>query len=131
MDFGSRNKISTKFSMSSMTDIIFLLLIFFLLTSSAVTPHALDLLLPKSSGKTTNVQNVAVSITNELKVYVNNKPVSFNSLESTLNSSLQGVENPTIVLRAEKSVPVDKVVRVMDIANRNKYKLILAVSPKE
>lgn len=130
MNLRGRNKISAEFSMASMTDIIFLLLIFFLLTSPAVTPAALDLLLPNASGKTTNVQNVSVSITANEQVYVNNEKVNFSSLESILKEKLRGVEDPTIILRAEKSVPVQKAVTVMDIANRNKYKLVLAVKPE-
>lgn len=116
--------------MASMTDIVFLLLIFFMLTSPAITPEALDLLLPKATGKTTNVQNVSVSITKELEVYVDSKKVNFNSLESILKSKLLGIESPTIILRAEQGVPIEKAVKVMDIANRNEYKLVLAVKPK-
>ncbi len=116
--------------MASMTDIVFLLLIFFMLTSPAITPEALDLILPKASGKTTNVQNVSVSITKNMEVYVDSKKVNFNSLESILKSKLAGIENATIILRAERSVPLEKVVSVMDIANRNKFKMVLAVKPK-
>ena len=65
MNLRGRNKISPEFSMSSMTDIVFLLLVFFLLTSPAITPDALDLILPKAKGKTTNVQKASVSITSE------------------------------------------------------------------
>lgn len=130
MNLKGRNKISATFSMASMTDIVFLLLIFFMLTSPAITPEALDLILPKASGKTTNVQNVSVSITKNMEVYVDSKKVNFNSLESILKSKLAGIENATIILRAERSVPLEKVVSVMDIANRNKFKMVLAVKPK-
>lgn len=116
--------------MASMTDVIFLLLIFFMLTSPAVTPEALDLLLPNATGKTTNVSNVSVSITKELEVYVDSEKVNFSSLESLLKQKLAGTGDPTIVLRAAQTVPVQKVVRVMDIANRNRYKLVLAVKPE-
>lgn len=115
--------------MASMTDIIFLLLVFFLLTSPAITPEALDLLLPNASGKTTNVQNVSISINKEQEIYLNNEKVNFASLESLLKSKLEGVEDPTIILRTEKSVPIQKAVSVMDIANKNGYKLVLAVKP--
>lgn len=117
--------------MASMTDIVFLLLVFFMLTSPAITPEALDLLLPNATGKTTNVQNVSVSITKDLEVYVDSEKVNFNSLESILKNKLSGIENPTIILRAEQSVPVERAVNVMDIANRNGYKLVLAVKPKQ
>jgi len=115
--------------MSSMTDIVFLLLVFFLLTSPAITPDALDLILPKAKGKTSNQQNLSVSITKDLDIYVNKERVLPNNLESIINSELSGVEDPTIILRAEEGVPIEEAVSVMDIANRNKYKIVLAVRP--
>lgn len=130
MNLRSRNKVSADFSMSSMTDIVFLLLIFFMLTSPVITPEALDLVLPKAKGKTTTVQNISVSITKDLQVYIDNERVSNSALESTLKQRLAGVEDPTIILRAEEGVPIEKAVKVMDIANRNKYKIVLAVKPE-
>ena len=130
MKLRGRNKVSAEFSMSSMTDIVFLLLIFFMLTSPAITPEALDLILPKAKGKTTNVQNISVSITKDLQVYINDERVSSSSLEQKLKEKLAGVEDPTIILRAEEGVPIEKAVTVMDIANRNRYKIVLAVKPE-
>ncbi len=130
MNLRSRNKVSADFSMSSMTDIVFLLLIFFMLTSPAITPEALDLILPKAKGKTTNASSLSVSITKDLQVYIDNDRVSQSALESTLKSKLTGVEDPTIILRAEEGVPIEKAVNVMDIANRNRYKIVLAVKPE-
>lgn len=129
MNLRSRNKVSADFSMSSMTDIVFLLLIFFMLTSPMITPEALDLILPKAQGKTTNVQTISVSITKDLQTYINDERVSTSALERTLKSRLAGEEDPTIILRAEEGVPIEKAVQVMDIANRNKYKIVLAVKP--
>lgn len=130
MNLRGRNKISPEFSMSSMTDIVFLLLIFFMLTSPAITPEALDLILPKAKGKTTTKQNISVSITKDLQVYINKERVSNSSLEERLKAELAGVEDPTIILRAEEGVPIEKAVSVMDIANRNRYKIVLAVKPE-
>ena len=130
MKLRGRNKVSAEFSMSSMTDIVFLILIFFMLTSPAITPEALDLILPKAKGKTTNVQNISVSITKDLQVYINDERVSSSSLEQKLREKLSGVEDPTIILRAEEGVPIEKAVNVMDIANRNRYKIVLAVKPE-
>lgn len=129
MNLRGRNKVSPEFSMSSMTDIVFLLLVFFLLTSPAITPEALDLVLPKAKGKSSNVQNISVSITNKLQYYVDDERISQSRLESILQSRLEGQVEPTIILRAEEGVPIEKAVGVMDIANRNKYKVILAVRP--
>lgn len=129
MNLRGRNKVSPEFSMSSMTDIVFLLLVFFLLTSPAITPDALDLILPKAKGKTSNKQNLSVSITKDLDYYVNKERVSENGIENFITSELSGVEDPTIILRAEEGVPIENAVKIMDIANRNKYKIVLAVRP--
>ena len=129
MNIRGRNKVSAEFNMSSMTDIVFLLLIFFMIASTLVTTNAIDILLPKASGKTENKQSIAVSIKKDLTYYIDEKRVGESVLETELISMLSSQEAPTIVLRAEKSVPVENVVKVMDIANRNKFKVILAVRP--
>lgn len=130
MNLRGRNKVSAEFSMSSMTDIVFLLLVFFLLTSPAITPEALDLILPKAKGKSTNVQNVSVSINNKQQFFVNETKVKESNLEDFLVSKLTGKEKPTIILRTDESVTMQKAVKVMDIANKNKYKVVLAVKPE-
>jgi biopolymer transport protein ExbD len=127
MKLKGRNKISPEFSMSSMTDIVFLLLIFFMLTANS--PNALDLLLPKAKGKSTNTQNVSVSINRNLEYFVNNEQINGAYIEIELKKALEGKENPTVILRTEESVAIKEAVSVMDIANRNNYKVILAVRP--
>lgn len=127
MKLKGRNKISPEFSMSSMTDIVFLLLIFFMLTANS--PNALDLLLPKARGKSTNTQNVSVTINRDLQYFVNNQQINGEYIEIELKKALKDQETPTIILRAEESVAIKEAVRVMDIANRNQYKVILAVRP--
>ncbi len=127
MKLKGRNKISPEFSMSSMTDVVFLLLIFFMLTANS--PNALDLLLPKARGKSTNTQNVSVTINRNLDYFVNNQQINGAYIEIELKKALEGQENPTIILRAEESVAIKEAVNVMDIANRNNYKVILAVRP--
>lgn len=129
MKIRGRNKVTPEFNMASMTDIVFLLLIFFMLASTLVTTNAIDILLPKASGKTENKKSVSVSITKDLRYYIDQKLVGESVLEHELLAILSTQDKPTIVLRAEKSVPVDNVVKVMDIANRNKFKVILAVKP--
>jgi len=111
-----------------MTDIVFLLLVFFMLTSNA--PNALDLLLPKAKGKSTNTQNVSVTINKDLKYFVNNEQINKEYIEIELKKALEGQDKPTIILRAEENVAIKEAVNVMDIANRNNYKVILAVRPK-
>ena len=127
MKLKGRNKVSPEFSMSSMTDIVFLLLIFFMLTANS--PNALDLLLPKAKGKSTNTQNVSVSIDKNLQYFVNSERINGEYIEIELRKALKDQDNPTIILRAEESVAIKEAVNVMDIANRNNYKVILAVRP--
>jgi biopolymer transport protein ExbD len=128
MKFKGRNKVSPEFSMASMTDIVFLLLIFFMLTANS--PNALDLLLPKAKGKSTNKQQVSVSIKKNLTYYVDGKSMLPEEIETILVNKLSEEENPTILLRVEETVPIENAVNIMDIANRNKFKVILAVRPK-
>ncbi|MGB0788242.1 MAG: ExbD/TolR family protein [Marinirhabdus sp.] len=129
MNLRGRNKVSPEFSMSSMTDIVFLLLVFFLLTSPAITPDALDLILPKAKGKSTNVQKASVSITKSGAYYVNKERVTEFSIEAELQKALGGKEEPTLILRVEEGVPIEDAVLVMDIANKNNFKVVLAVRP--
>lgn len=130
MDLRGRNKVSAEFSMASMTDIVFLLLIFFMLTSTLVTTSALDLILPKSKAETVKKQDVSVAIKKDLKITVNDRPVSEDALEAELVSLTAGKEAPVIILFADESVPTGKVVKVMDIAYRNRMKMVLATDPK-
>jgi len=130
MKFRSRNRVTPEFNMSSMTDIVFLLLIFFMLTSTMVTTNALDLNLPKAKGKTENTKNVSVNINKELEYFIDKDPIAEDALEARLIELLSDDETKAIVLRAEQGVPIEKAVAVMDIAYRNKFKIVLAVDPK-
>lgn len=130
MAIRSKNKVNTNFNMSSMTDIVFLLLVFFIIASTLISPNALDVILPKASHSAPRPQTVNVVITEDLKYYINKDEVAVEELETLLLSHTANEENPGIILRAEKSVPIENVVVIMDIANRNKLKLVLATSPK-
>ena len=116
--------------MSSMTDIVFLLLIFFMLTSTLVSPNALKLLLPNSKAKTLEKQTLSVSITEEIEYYIENRQVNIENLERELITLLSKKIEPGIVLHADKTVDIEHAVKVMDIAYRNNYKLVLATNPK-
>lgn len=128
-----RNRVNAAFSMSSMTDIVFLLLIFFMVTSTLIAPNALKLLLPQSNNQTAAKPITTISITKDLKYYVNDdgalKRVSFNEIEPFLQNKY-GVGNNDIYisLHADKSVPWDEIVKIMNIARRNRYKMIAATS---
>ena len=126
----TRNKVSTEFNMSSMTDIVFLLLIFFMLTSTMVTTNALDLVLPKAKGKTDSNKSTSVSIDKDLNFFIDKDQVNEADLETQLLALLGNSPEKAIVFRAEKSVPHEKVVQVMEIAYRNQIKMVIAVSPK-
>ena len=130
MNLRGRNKVSAEFNMSSMTDIVFLLLIFFMLTSIMVTTNALDLVLPKAKGKTDSNKNIAVSINKKLEFFIDKEPVPETELESRLLSLFTSDKDKAIILRAEEGVPIEKAVNVLDIANRNQIKVVLAVRPK-
>ncbi|MBO7278026.1 MAG: biopolymer transporter ExbD [Bacteroidales bacterium] len=132
-----RTKVDPSFSMSSMTDIVFLLLIFFLVTSTLVNPNALKLLLPKSTNQVAAKATVSVSIKHHQKndnfsFHINGrqKPISFEEVEAQLQELLQENEDPTFSIYADKTVPVEHVVNLMNIAKRNKFKVILATSPE-
>ncbi len=123
-----RSKVNPNFSMSSMTDIVFLLLIFFMVTSTLIAPNALKLLLPKSSHQTSASAITTISITEDLNYYVETTQVPFEDIEGILLHKFQsqGIEEPTISLHCDQNIPVHAMVRVMNIAKDNKWKLILA-----
>jgi biopolymer transport protein ExbD len=129
MSLKSRNKVSPNFNMSSMTDIVFLLLIFFMLTSTLVSPNALKLLLPNSKARTLEKQTLSVSITPEIQFYIEDRQIPLENLEQELKLELAGQQEPAIVLHADKTVAIEHAVQIMDIAYRNKYKIVLATNP--
>ena len=129
-------KADPNMSMSSMTDIVFLLLIFFLVTSTLVNPNALKLLLPKSTGQVGAKATVSVSIKDwgedRFTFHVNGdeNPLPFEQVEDSLVDLLQNEEDPTFSIYSDESVPNKEIVQVMNIAKRNHYKVILATQPE-
>ena len=129
-------KVDAQFSVSSMTDIVFLLLIFFLVTSTLINPNALKLLLPKSTGQVSAKATVSVSIKdwgNDTYTYHVNgdkTPASYEQVEDQLIGLLSQEEDPTFSIYSDQTVPVGEVVQVMNIAKRNHYKVILATQPE-
>ncbi len=137
MAIKQRTKADAGFSMSSMTDIVFLLLIFFLVTSTLVNPNALKLLLPKSTNQISAKQQVSVSIkhypdNNTFSYHINgnSRPVRFSDIEPQLQNLLMESQEPTFSIYADKTVPIEEVVKMMNIGKRNQYKVILATSPE-
>lgn len=129
-------KVDSGFSMSSMTDIVFLLLIFFLVTSTLINPNALKLLLPKSTGQVAAKATVSVSVkdwnngTYSYHINGDETPVRFEKIEDELIKLLQTEEDPTFSIYSDETVPVGNIVQLMNIAKRNHYKVIMATSPE-
>ena len=136
MAIKSRIKPDSSGSMSSMTDIVFLLLIFFLITSTLINPNALKLLLPKSTGQVAAKATTSVSVkdwgdgTYSYHINGNQTPILFSEVEDALIEELQTQDDPTFSIYADESVPVKEVVALMNIAKRNHYKVIMATSPE-
>lgn len=129
MDLKSKHKVNASFSMSSMTDIIFLLLIFFMLTASFITPSGLPVNLPSSKSSEIVMQKVSVTITKDLSYFVNNKRVNRSSLESVLRTNLSSKEG-IVVLHCDATVPVERLVEVAGIATSLKAKVSIATKPE-
>jgi len=128
MGLQSKHKVSAAFSMSSMTDIIFLLLIFFMLTSTFITPSGLPVNLPSSKSSNIVMQRVSVTITPDKRYYINDHRVTHDLLEIELARALQGKEG-VVVLHIDKSVPVEYLVDVASIATALKAKVSIATQP--
>lgn len=129
MKLQTRNKVDTAFSMASMTDLIFLLLIFFMLTSSFITPSGLPVNLPSSKSAAIEMQKVSVTVTADLQYFVNEKRVTKGSLESELSAQLSGSEG-VVVLHVDESVATKELVYVAGIATGLKAKVTIATKPK-
>ncbi|HNV30775.1 MAG TPA: biopolymer transporter ExbD [Cyclobacteriaceae bacterium] len=129
MNLQARNKVDAAFSMASMTDLIFLLLIFFMLTSSFVTPSGLPVNLPTSAASTIEVQKVSVTVTKDLQFFVNDKRVTKSTLEGELKSKLAGPKG-VVVLHIDESVPTREMVFVAGIATKLEARVSIATKPK-
>ncbi|MBL7860792.1 MAG: biopolymer transporter ExbD [Cyclobacteriaceae bacterium] len=129
MNLQSRNKVDPAFSMASMTDLIFLLLIFFMLTSSFITPSGLPVNLPTSVASTIEVQKVSVTVTKDLQFYVNDKRVTKSTLEGELKSKLSGPKG-VVVLHIDETVPTREMVFVAGVATKLEARVSIATKPK-
>jgi biopolymer transport protein ExbD len=129
MDFKRKSKISSEFSLASMSDMIFLLLIFFLITSTLVSPNGVKVVLPKNSANKPSPESVTVSITPDLKLYFTdgkqNEITSLDRLPSQLQTALSNNPNPVVGISADKSVPYENVMEVIKVATKLKYQILL------
>src|SRR5690606_9509157 len=128
MKFSSKNRVDPSFSMASMTDLIFLLLIFFMLTSSFVTPSGLPANLPSSRASTIEAQKVSITVTKDPQYFVNDREVSRAMLEGELKSLLGGRAG-SVVLHIDQAVPPEHLVHVAGIATSLNAKVVIATTP--
>jgi len=137
MAIRSRNKVEPTFNSSSMSDLVFLLLIFFMLTSTLVAPNAIKLMLPSSNSKTMAKQTVTVYVNEQYQYFVNETPADETQLMELINTQIGNDSQATVVLRSDKTVPVQYIVNVIDAVNDinnatgNNHKVILATAPKK
>ncbi len=131
MSLKSRHNVDPAFSMSSMTDIIFLLLIFFMLTSSFITPSGLPVNLPSSKSTNIVMQKVSVTITKDMLYFVNDKRVAVSDIETAIKRELRNADEGVVVLHIDKSVSTEHLVRVAGIASSLKAKVSIAAQPNE
>jgi biopolymer transport protein ExbD len=132
-----RNPRRAEFNMASMSDLVFLLLIFFMLTSTLVAPNAIKLLLPSSDSRTMARQTTTIYINEENKIFLEEVPVDLDALKNGLIVALRNESEASVVLRADQSVPVQYIVSVIDVVNninsssQTRHKVILATQPRK
>lgn len=126
----SRNKRSINFAMSGMTDIVFLLLIFFMLTSTLIIPASEQVELPESNNQTQASPVLVLSIANDKTVYIEDQAYTMRDLEPVLTRMLEPFgETPTIRLNADKTLVMEEVFAVLNIAKKHRYRVILGTKP--
>lgn len=127
MNLRGKNKFKAEVSTSSLSDIMFFLMLFFLITSTLVSPSVIKLTLPSSKyHQTVRKTEISVSITKEALYFINKQQVSFENIEMELGKLIGNAENVTVVLRCDSQVPVQDLVNVLQIGNKMKIKMILA-----
>jgi biopolymer transport protein ExbD len=116
-------------STSSLNDIMFFLLLFFLIVSSLANPNVIKLLLPNSkSAQNLNKQQITISITKDKRYYIDSKQINFTEIESLLKSRISSLKEPTVILRLENSLTVQDLVDVLEIGTRLKVKMVMATN---
>ena len=132
MELKRKNRVNAEFSMASMTDIIFLLLIFFMITSSAISQSSIEVKLPTADAANPSVQDPAVvTIKEDGKYFVNDKEIVKEQLENYLVTTLQGEEKPSFTIRADENTKHKDVVFVMGIAEMHKFNLAIATTQEQ
>jgi biopolymer transport protein ExbD len=129
MNLRKRRERTVEIYTASLNDIMFFLLLFFLITSTLATPNVLKLLLPNAKSSTQSVKHpITISVTGDLQYAVNNTPVAPDILEATLTDAIKDQTDPTALLKIDKTVQVQNLVDLLDIGNRLKIKMVLATA---
>ncbi|MEG1634011.1 MAG: biopolymer transporter ExbD [Rikenellaceae bacterium] len=123
------SKVETSFGAASMTDLMFLLLIFLMVATTLINSNALKIMLPKSSNQVNDKPTTTISVTENLSYFIDNQPVAFSQIEPMLQQKFDGVEKPVIMLNMDKRVSVDEFTKMMNIAKNNQYSLFLMTQP--
>jgi biopolymer transport protein ExbD len=131
MNIKRKRHFKPEVSTSSLNDIMFFLLLFFLIVSSLANPNVIKLLLPNSkSAQNLNKQQISISITKDKKYFIDNRQISFNDLEPLLKSRISSLQEPTVILRLENSLTVQDLVDVLEIGTRLQVKMVMATNKK-
>lgn len=131
MNIKRRKHFKPEVSTSSLNDIMFFLLLFFLIVSTLANPNVIKLLLPSSkAAQTLNKQQITISITKDKKYFIDNQQISFSDIEPLIQTKIKAIKEPTIILRLENSLSVQDLVDVLEIGTRLKVKMVLATTKK-
>jgi biopolymer transport protein ExbD len=128
MNFRKKKYTHAQVEAGALSDILFFLMLFFLIISTLASPNAIKLLLPKAqTGKAIPSQVISVSITGDLKYYINQNEVSIDNMEQSLMAEASKLQTPSVVLRMDKSIAVEQMVKVIDVVNRSKVPVVIAI----
>jgi len=129
MNIKRKRHFKAEVSTSSLNDIMFFLLLFFLIVSALANPNVIKLLLPNSkSAQNLNKQQITISVTKDKSYFIDNRQIAFNDIESLLKSRISSLQEPTVILRLENSLTVQDLVDILEIGNRLKVKMVMATN---
>ena len=126
MNLRRKSKLHVEVSTHSLNDIMFFLLLFFLIVSTLVSPNVIKLILPNAqSSPAVSKKTISVSVNADKQYFIDNQEVPFGSLESTLTTMMAKIDEPTVILKVDKALSVQDLVDVLEIGNRHKIKMVL------
>ncbi len=129
MEIKRGSKVEKSFGSASMTDLMFLLLIFFMVATTLINTNALKILLPQSTNQVNDKPTTTITVTEDLRYFIDNAPVTFAEIEPRLQAKFQGIEKPVVMLNMDKRVAVEEFAKIMNIAKDNQYSLFMMTTP--